>query len=95
MGLYKEFRRNGKVSTQVGVAKVKKVLHKKNPHDNLYKIECLVGRGAKDGVTLHVDHIKPASLFPELYYDLDSRETLCEGCNLGKSGTDSLDWRGE
>ena len=173
MGIYKEFKRSGRVKTQAGICRVKCVLHKKNPENNLYKIECPIGRGecifsiagiktagvnkcpycnkhnilaggkagiaaieeaalrealnrparsvvaaggnwrvvryealkrangrcilcgrsAKDGVKLHVDHIKPASLFPELYFDINNLQVLCEDCNLGKSDTDSIDWR--
>ena len=53
----------------------------------------LCGRGAADGVKLHVDHIKPASVYPELYYDINNLQTLCEDCNLGKSDGDDIDWR--
>lgn len=53
----------------------------------------LCGRGASDGVKLHVDHIKPASIYPELYWDLDNLQTLCEDCNMGKSDGDTVDWR--
>ena len=54
---------------------------------------CLCGRGASDGVKLHIDHIKPASLYPELYYDPNNLQTLCDECNYGKSDGDSTDWR--
>lgn len=55
---------------------------------------CLVcGGGPKDGKVLHVDHIKPRSLFPDLALDPDNLQVLCEDCNLGKSNTDSIDWR--
>ena len=54
---------------------------------------CLCGRGASDGVKLHVDHIKPVSIYPELYYDPENLQTLCEECNLGKSDLDDTDWR--
>jgi hypothetical protein len=54
---------------------------------------CLCGRGVADGVKLHVDHIIPASICPERYYDPDNLQTLCEECNLGKSDLDSTDWR--
>lgn len=54
---------------------------------------CLCGRSAADGVRLHVDHIKPASLYPELYYNPENLQTLCEECNLGKSDLDDTDWR--
>lgn len=53
----------------------------------------LCGASAKDGVTLHVDHIKPRSKFPELAYDLDNLQVACEFCNMGKSNYDSKDWR--
>lgn len=53
----------------------------------------LCGRGAADGVKLHVDHIKPVSIYPELYYDPDNLQTLCNECNLGKSDLDDTDWR--
>lgn len=54
---------------------------------------CLCGRSAADGVKLHIDHIKPASIYPDLYYDPDNLQTLCEECNLGKSDLDDTDWR--
>jgi HNH endonuclease len=53
----------------------------------------LCGRGAADGVQLQPDHIKPASLFPELALDPDNLETLCRDCNVGKSNRDQTDWR--
>lgn len=55
---------------------------------------CLVcGRGPQNGAVLHVDHIKPRSLFPELELDIDNLQVLCEDCNLGKSNRDEIDWR--
>jgi 5-methylcytosine-specific restriction endonuclease McrA len=42
---------------------------------------------------LHVDHIKPRSLFPDLELKLENLQVLCCQCNLGKSNTDSFDWR--
>lgn len=47
----------------------------------------------KDGVKLHVDHIKPKSLFLHLAYDLNNLQVLCEDCNMGKSNKDDTDWR--
>lgn len=38
-----------------------------------------------DGVTLHVDHIKPRSLFPELALSPANLQVLCSDCNIGKS----------
>lgn len=53
----------------------------------------LCGASAKDGIQLHVDHIKPRSKYPELALDLDNLQILCEDCNLGKSNVDDTDWR--
>lgn len=54
----------------------------------------LCGRSrAKHGVILHVDHIKPRSLFPELELEITNMQVLCEECNLGKSNKDETDWR--
>lgn len=46
----------------------------------------------KHGVVLHVDHIKPRSLFPELSLDMDNLQVLCEECNLGKNNYDETSW---
>tara|TARA_Y100000780_G_scaffold231336_1_gene256437 strand:+ start:706 stop:1131 length:426 start_codon:yes stop_codon:yes gene_type:complete len=44
----------------------------------------LCGNSPQHGITLHVDHIKPRSLFPELALDKNNLQVLCEDCNLGK-----------
>lgn len=54
---------------------------------------CLCGATAKDGIKLHVDHIKPKSIYPYLEYDLNNLQVLCEDCNIGKSNKDDTDWR--
>lgn len=54
---------------------------------------CLCGRSAHDGIKLHVDHIKPKSIFPELIYNIDNLQVLCDECNLGKCNYDDTDWR--
>lgn len=51
------------------------------------------GMGKEDGVKLHVDHIKPRSLYPQLELSLENLQVLCEGCNLGKGNRDEIDWR--
>jgi len=51
------------------------------------------GAKARDGIQLHVDHVKPRSLFPELALDLDNLQILCDDCNIGKDNIDSFDWR--
>ena len=42
---------------------------------------------------LHVDHIKPRSLHPELELSFNNLQVLCEDCNIGKSNIDETDWR--
>jgi len=49
-------------------------------------------RAAPDN-PLHVDHIKPRSLHPELTLAESNMQVLCKSCNLGKSNKDSTDWR--
>lgn len=49
--------------------------------DNFRCVIC--GRSAADGVTLHVDHIKPISKGGKT--ELNNLRTLCDYCNLGKS----------
>lgn len=55
---------------------------------------CLCGRSKrKDGVVLHVDHIKPVSKFPDLALKIGNLQVLCADCNLGKVNRDQTDWR--
>ena len=54
---------------------------------------CLCGRTVKDGIILHVDHIKPRSIYPEQQLELSNLQILCEDCNLGKSNKYKDDWR--
>lgn len=42
---------------------------------------------------MHVDHIRPRSLFPDLELDPDNLQVLCRDCNLGKSNLDDTDFR--
>lgn len=60
-----------------------------------HKARCMCcGRSRKDnGVTIHVDHIKPRSKYPRLELDFNNLQILCEDCNLGKSNIDETDWR--
>lgn len=44
-------------------------------------------------VELHVDHIKPRSLHPELELDINNLQVLCRKCNLGKGNKDETDFR--
>jgi 5-methylcytosine-specific restriction endonuclease McrA len=51
------------------------------------------GNRAAPGRSLHVDHIKPRSKFPELALSLSNLQVLCEDCNFGKGAIDQTDWR--
>ena len=51
------------------------------------------GATPKDGVKMHVDHIKPRRKFPELALNKDNLQVLCEVCNHGKGNWDQTDWR--
>ncbi len=53
----------------------------------------LCGASKKGGAVLHVDHIKPRSLHPELELELSNLQVLCGPCNLGKGNRCEIDWR--
>lgn len=44
---------------------------------------------------IHVDHIKPRSIFPEFALSMHNVQVLCSDCNEGKSNFTSDDWRGK
>ena len=45
----------------------------------------LCGRTTLEGAVLHVDHIKPRSLFPHLSLEPSNLQVLCSDCNVAKS----------
>ena len=51
------------------------------------------GATPSHGAVMNVDHIKPRSRFPALELDIENLQVLCEACNIGKSNTDTTDWR--
>lgn len=51
------------------------------------------GASPKHGVSIHVDHIKPRSIYPEYALCIDNLQILCESCNVGKSNQYDTDWR--
>ncbi|MFN8000897.1 MAG: HNH endonuclease [Acidobacteriota bacterium] len=59
--------------------------------DNWKCVAC--GRGASDGVILHVDHILPRSKGG--MDEFENYQTLCHICNLGKSNRDATKLRKE
>ena len=59
-----------------------------------YEATCMCcGASRISGAEIHVDHILPRSLFPDLALDFNNMQVLCRDCNLAKSNTDSTDWR--
>lgn len=42
---------------------------------------------------LHIDHIKPFSLYPELEFEFDNLQVLCNSCNSSKSNRKIIDYR--
>ena len=48
----------------------------------------ICGNTSEKGAVLHVDHIKPRSLYPELALDESNLQVLCEDCNIAKSNND-------
>jgi len=42
---------------------------------------------------LHIDHVVPRSIAPELEMEFDNLQVLCESCNLEKSNKNSNDYR--
>ena len=54
-----------------------------------YRKCCLCGSSEN----LHVDHIKPRSVFPALELEPENMQVLCQKCNLAKSNRDNEDYR--
>lgn len=48
----------------------------------------ICGITSERGAILHVDHIKPRSLYPDLALDKSNLQVLCEDCNIAKSNSD-------
>lgn len=51
------------------------------------------GRTPRDGIVIHVDHIKPRREHPELALVFENLQILCNECNHGKGNWDETDWR--
>jgi hypothetical protein len=54
------------------------------------RVCCACGARTK---SIHVDHIKPRSTYPELELEINNLQILCPDCNRGKSNRYSTDWR--
>lgn len=55
---------------------------------------CCLSRGSKLE-PLHVDHIKPKSLYPNLALDITNLQILCKKCNEQRSNLHETDYRPE
>ena len=51
------------------------------------------GATPDDGLKMHVDHIKPRSLFADLELVFDNMQVLCRSCNSSKSNRHIVDYR--
>lgn len=51
------------------------------------------GASPKTGAVMHVDHIKPRKIFPNLALEIDNLQILCSDCNEGKGNWSMDDWR--
>ncbi|ARJ41389.1 hypothetical protein B1H58_04785 [Pantoea alhagi] len=59
-----------------------------------YGNNCAVcGRSPKDGLIMHVDHIKPRSRYPHLALEITNLQIMCKECNVSKSNKDNIKWR--
>lgn len=63
-------------------------------YDTLKRLGAKCALCGADGYTahMHVDHIKPRSLYPELELNPDNLQILCASCNIGKSNFDEINW---
>ena len=60
----------------------------------LHGKKCLCcGASPATGAVMHVDHIKPRRLYPELSLDINNLQVLCEECNHGKGNWCETDFR--
>jgi len=55
--------------------------------------KCLCCGARPPDVVLHVDHIKPRSIYPELALEISNLQVLCAKCNLGKGFKYQNDFR--
>jgi len=59
-----------------------------------YGAKCMCcGYTSNDKSRIHVDHIKPRSLYPSLALDFENLQVLCRACNKAKGNKHSTDYR--
>jgi hypothetical protein len=57
------------------------------------KCQCCGATAQTSGRPLHIDHIIPRSINPSLALEYTNLQVLCADCNLGKSNSDSINWK--
>lgn len=57
-----------------------------------YGAACMRCGAVRPNAKIHVDHIKPKSIYPELRYVFSNLQVLCEPCNQWK-GVATIDFR--
>ena len=55
--------------------------------------KCSWTPGNNEQHLLHVDHIKPKILYPELADDINNLQPLCHSCNTSKGDREEVDYR--
>jgi len=104
--IFSDFFDRWKIKTKLKKAKERKTKHSDSFYQSVewkrlrYQVllaangscECC-GVTSKSGAILHVDHIKPRSLYPNLALEFSNMQVLCEMCNMGKSNLNDKDWR--
>lgn len=58
---------------------------------DLYKCGCM--KCGNNKCEIHIDHIFPRSLYPELQYSIHNLQILCKDCNMKKSNKNNTDYR--
>ncbi len=59
-----------------------------------YGNRCMAcGRSPRNRVVIHVDHILPRSIYPEVALIFENMQILCEDCNMGKSNKFETNWK--
>ena len=56
-------------------------------------VKCSWTPGNNEQHLLHVDHIRPKILYPELAADINNLQPLCHSCNTSKGAREEVDYR--
>ena len=70
---------NGRIRGSLEYRRWKKAVLQRDGH---ICVLCGVNKAEDKTIVLHVDHIKPFALFPDLRFDVDNGRVLCKQCHL-------------